>query len=656
MSNRSSLSRWLVPFSAIVALACSESSNDSNGALAPNGPGTVAPSDGLPGAGGRGVTSPGNGTPGSGGSGQIAPGAAGAGITPGAVGSPGQSGVGSNLAPGVAGTPGNGGSPARGAGGGPAAPGMPGNGGTAPNLGSTPSTSPSENAGAPALAPDFDAGAPVTPIDTAPDDYTQQLTDQAVQDEAAFDPTAVIANPTDLQILRRAVRFYGAERCGDTGNWLIQDHALGGTCHLQDGADVGLDLSGGWHDAGDHVKVTLTIGYAAYSLLKTFAAFPQVFVDVEGPNYDGVPNGVPDVLDEARVGLDWLVKAHPDPDTFIAMVANPDQDHKYFYTSPYQSTLPTEDGGDPRVTYPDAAADFVGVAAAALALGSVVYRPYDSDLADLYLSKAETALAYAEAHPGESDSPLYVWDGVTWEDDILAASAELYRATGRDEYLQTALSYNDEIGQTGWVLSYGQVADLGRHTLVELGQMAALEPWQADVDSYIDKIVEEDDPETGTLFVPAVTRAMKDNLLGLTYFDMWGTCRYGAAAGFSAALLAQVTGDATYRDYALSQYDWIQGDNPHGRSFIVGMGTNPPLRPHHRNAFGHDDTEGFEDPSNPAIDNTLPYAHILHGALVGGPSDEGYVDTINDYRDNEVALDYNAGLVGLAAYALELAR
>jgi hypothetical protein len=80
------------------------------------------------------------------------------------------------------------------------------------------------------------------------------------------------------------------------------------------------------------------------------------------------------------------------------------------------------------------------------------------------------------------------------------------------------------------------------------------------------------------------------------------------------------------------------------------------LRPHHRNAFGHDDTEGFEDPSNPAIDNTLPYAHILHGALVGGPSDEGYVDTINDYRDNEVALDYNAGLVGLAAYALELAR
>jgi endoglucanase len=142
--------------------------------------------------------------------------------------------------------------------------------------------------------------------------------------------------------------------------------------------------------------------------------------------------------------------------------------------------------------------------------------------------------------------------------------------------------------------------------------------------------------------------------MGLTYYDMWGTCRYGLAAGYSAALLHQVTGHDTYRDCAMEQYNWIKGENPHNRSFIVGMGPNPPLRPHHRNAFGHDDTVGFDDPANPEIDNTIPFAHILHGALAGGPTDEGYVDDINDYRGNEVALDYNAGLVGMAAYAVSL--
>ena len=102
----------------------------------------------------------------------------------------------------------------------------------------------------------------------------------------------------------------------------------------------------------------------------------------------------------------------------------------------------------------------------------------------------------------------------------------------------------------------------------------------------------------------------------------------------------------------MSQYNWIKGDNPLGRSFIVGMGPNPPMKPHHRNAYGSDSTEGFDDPSAPELDNDRPFKHLLTGALVGGPSESGYEDNINDYQLNEVAIDYNAGLVGTAAFAV----
>ncbi len=456
------------------------------------------------------------------------------------------------------------------------------------------------------------------------------------------DVTALLNGTPDEQVLRLSLRFYGAERCGDTGNWIIADHTLGGTCHLQDGQSEGLDLSGGWHDAGDHVKVTLTIAYAAYIMVKAYDVYPTAFDDLDGPYYAGVPNGVPDVLDEARFGLDWLVKAHPDPNTLIAMVANADYDHETFVTSPYQSTLSATSGGDPRPVQRGGAADFAGLAAAALALASRVYAPYDSALAATYLEKARSAYAYGQANPGLSDSQLYAWMGTNWEDDMLCAAAELYVATSDAQYLSDAQSWNLDTAnypRTYWVASYGQVADFCRHTLVDAGEGAALGPWQDEVDDYRASISADPD------------------LSGLVYYDQWGTCRYALSAGFSSALLYEVTGDTQYRDFALSQYDWVKGNNPYGRSFIVGWGTNPPQRPHHRNAFGHDDTQGFDDPSDPQMNNGIPFEHVLWGALVGGPTPaDGYADDMNDYQRNEVAIDYNAGLVGSAAFAVALER
>src|SRR6185369_9296647 len=108
--------------------------------------------------------------------------------------------------------------------------------------------------------------------------------------------------PTLLDLV---VKFYGAQRSGDGANWLLSaaqaaDPTRGTSCHMNDGETMMLDLSGGWYDAGDHVKVTLSIAYASYVMLKAYDAFPAAFGDRDSQRYTGEKNGVPDVLDEAR--------------------------------------------------------------------------------------------------------------------------------------------------------------------------------------------------------------------------------------------------------------------------------------------------------------------------------------------------------------------
>jgi hypothetical protein len=466
---------------------------------------------------------------------------------------------------------------------------------------------------------------------------TAAVTATAGTSSSAGGAGGTVATPTfdneDQEILYRAVRFYGAERCGDNHNWTLVNNPVGHGCHLRDGESVGLDLSGGWHDAGDHVKVTMTIAYAAYILLKAYEVYPSAFEDYDDPAYSGAPNGIPDVLDEARVGLDWLVKAHPDANRLVAMVANSDYDHSTFMTSPSQSTNTVERGGEPRPVQMAAKADFAGATAAALALASRLYTDFDAVQAGVYLTKAKSAYAYAKANPGLSTSMLYAWTGMSYTDDLMCGATELWRATADATYRTDATGRNASIGPTKATAGYGQISDYCRHSLVKGGEQAALTPWNTDVDRYTTLISND------------------SNLKGLICSDKWGTCRHAMSVAFSAALLYDATKNTKYRDFARSQYAWIKGNNPQGRSFIMGWGTNPPKRPHHRNAYGYEDDLGW-DADAPQLSDTREFRHLLVGALVGGPNLEGYQDSVNDYIHNEVAIDYNAGLVGTAAFGV----
>jgi hypothetical protein len=421
-------------------------------------------------------------------------------------------------------------------------------------------------------------------------------------------------------LLDASVKFYGAQRSGDGGNWLL----AGGTCHMNDGESIQEDLSGGWYDAGDHVKVTLSIAYASYVMLKAFDAFPTAFDDLNDQRYNGMPNMVPDVLDEARYATDYLVKAHLDEQTLVGMVGNTDQDHSMWVGCAAQEALPTAQGGRPRPVSTEANADVAGITAASLAIMARLYRPFDASLADTYQTHAVEVYNIGKANPMASNPGLYRQTGDEWLDEMLAGAAELYRLTQAQEYLTDALDFNSRIENHGWAPNYSLSADFSRHSLYVGGQAEAVgEFWRLDVENYEAKV------------------STNEYTTGAVYFDEWGMLRYAAGAGFSAALYAQVTGDTAARDLAISQLNYLVGQNSYARSFVIGIGPDSPQNPHHRNA----DTLGV----------------LLTGALVAGPtqrarnfsgmsSEPGYADVTEDYVGNEVALDYNAGVVGLAAF------
>jgi len=414
------------------------------------------------------------------------------------------------------------------------------------------------------------------------------------------------------QVLTAAVHFYGAQRCGDSDNWLLTSNVWGDSCHLEDGPDLqpGLDLTGGWHDAGDYLKFSLTTAWSAYALLKARDAFPEAFDDDA-------------LLDEVRVAAHWLVKIHPDSDTLIAMVGG-HEDHSVWVTSPYQSTLGYSQGGGQRMVTDGASADVAGLTAAALALWSL--QTGDTDA----LAIAESVYALGKRRPWTTDTPFY--EDAEWEDNMLCGAIELYRATGNADYLDDARAYDDQIDSHGWVVSWAQSADYGRHSMAVLGESSARVHWKGDVDAYLDAV------------------SIDSNTSGLAWFSDWGTLRYALGASFSAGLYHSITGEQKYLDFAVSQLDYALGDNDYGRSFVVGWGENPPSHPHHANSYGNNSL---------TWDLSGQHAFSLTGALVGGPtqtaagpSSPGYADETADWVGNEVTIDYNTGLVGTAAFVL----
>ena len=437
--------------------------------------------------------------------------------------------------------------------------------------------------------------------------------------------------------LKLSLYFFDANQCGADDNVLTWR----GKCHTYDAeaslssakglssssvaaikaANGGLDtvdVSGGYHDAGDHLKFSNTMGYSCTNLAWSYFENPDSYKETGSEDH---------LLYILKKICDYFMKVTYLDDSgnviaFCYMVGD-DQDHN-IWTAPEVQTQnrPTywADASNPSV-------DASGHMAAALAATSLAFRDKNEDYADACLKYANALEKFTEKYPkatyeglGSYYSCGNIEDKVAWSDLWCAIAnnngklPDSYQA----QYTPSNGVYNGSI-YDHWVYSWDKV----------WGGYSAL--------------LYSMDPQKYSAHGSELVFDM-DQLVGnknQAYYPVgggWGASRYNCAWQMYALTYAKYTsGQDKYNEYAQGQMDYLLGNNPANRSYLIGFGDSYPQHIHHRAANPDKDTAKY----------------ILYGTLVGGPTDANgsYDDNTNSYSCTEPALDYN-GCFALAIAGL----
>ena len=413
-----------------------------------------------------------------------------------------------------------------------------------------------------------------------------------------------------IMVLQNAVTFYDANKCGkEAGD--NNTFAWRSACHTGDGSDVGLDLSGGYHDCGDHVKFGITQGYSAsvlgWSYYNDKASYEKAGLSEK-------------TLATLKHFTNYLLKCHPNSGVYYYQVGDGNEDHAYWGAPEAQ--------GSRKVMYKvdknTAGSDVAGQASAALSLMYLNYKDIDATYAAKCLSAAKSLYVLGNVKQGTSQGQSF-YNSTSYKDDLAWAAVWLYEATGEQKYLADAKKFADPNGTDTWTMCWDNMK-----TPVNLRLYASTKE-----DVYL-KAVKSN--------IDYWRNSVETTKGGLKYLNEWGVLRYAAAEAMIAMHYYQITGDETAKSLATSQINYILGDNPNKMSYLIGYGDKYPLHPHHRGANGYTYANGG---------NLKPAKNLLLGALVGGPDkNDQYRDNGNDYVYTEVGIDYNAGFVGAIAAML----
>ncbi|MFI7423389.1 glycoside hydrolase family 9 protein [Nonomuraea sp. NPDC049684] len=449
---------------------------------------------------------------------------------------------------------------------------------------------------------------------------------------AGVGPVAHAAAPAFAygEALQKSLWFYEAQQSGDLPAW--NRVSWRGDSGLNDGKDAGLDLTGGWYDAGDHVKFGFPMAFSATMLAWGGVEYRDAYAG---------SGQLTHLLNNLRFVNDYFVKAHPSANVLYGQVGNGGTDHAWWGPAEaMQMNRPAY-----KIDASCGGSDLAGETAAAMAASSIVFRPTDPAYADKLVTHAKQLYSFADTVRKKysdciSDAQGYYnsWSG--YNDELVWGAIWLYRATNDAAYLAKAEAGYDNLGnepQTTtksykWTIAWD---DKSYGAYVLLHKLTGKQKYLDDADRWLDWWT-----------VGVNGSKVRYSPGGQAVLDRWGSLRYAANTSFVALVHSDSISDparkARYHDFAVRQINYALGDNPRNSSYLIGFGANPPKNPHHRTAHG-----SWTD----QITNPVNSRHTLYGALVGGPPDpdDVYADKRDDYVMNEVATDYNAGFTSALA-------
>lgn len=469
-------------------------------------------------------------------------------------------------------------------------------------------------------------------------------------------PTFRIAKDVYSRSADFCLRYMRQQRSGF--NPFLKD-----SCHTHDGYTLyapvpdstHIDVVGGWHDASDYLQYSATSANAVYHLLAAWRDFPGVFADQCQANGLEGPNGQPDVLDEARWGLNWLLKMHPRPGWLFNQVGD-DRDHRGM-------RLPKEDtnfygrglerpvyfcSGRPQVrgkflNNTTGVASTAGKFAAAFALGARMFATIDSGYAARLRNGALTAFQLGLDKPGvcQTASVLspYIYAEDNWTDDMELAAASLGK-------LDLAYHYALAEPVTPW-LGKDTANHYEWYPFINLGHDALARRLRGIRRDTILSFYREG--------IVRVWRRAKTNGFYRGIPFIWCSNNLTVAFAIQCFWYRHLSGDRTYLPLEQACFDWLFGCNPWGKAMIYGMQyTDSPTDPH--SAFthiGHYPIDGglVDGPVYTSIFSHLIGIRLSHpDAYAAFQSDLAvYHDDYGDYSTNEPTMDGTASLIYLLA-------
>jgi hypothetical protein len=412
------------------------------------------------------------------------------------------------------------------------------------------------------------------------------------------------------------LKFFTVQRCGYTHPYLHK------TCHVADATSLRIksdtlhksfDVTGGWHDAGDYSKFLNTIAFSTYMLLFTY----EFTHDNLHLDYDN--NNVSDLLEEAKIGLDWLLRANYKNKLFVTQV----QDEK---DKSVGWRMPSEDPvGFDRPGFLGIGKNLIGIYTATLALGSRIwdkelnYRAYSDNLLDA----AVTFYRLKDNVPDIDTSGTGYYRDTEFAGKLALGAAELFQTTKDTTYLHDAKEYARIAGTETW-WGWGNVATVA---------------------DYI--IAKQDTSYTDFLRKSLInySKVSAKHLFGEGVGLYWGSNMTLLGVALTNILYKRLTGDSQFDKLAAIHEDYMLGRNQWGLSFIHGEGTVYPKHLHHQVGYFNKGNlpGGFAGgPVMKSVYGDLKLDYKSHDRFSRFQTEEAYYrDAYVDYITNEPTISGN---------------